>query len=244
MRKYALLAAAAGLALTGSIARADFQFQHSRNNGTNTPIASGMFAGDDVIELDVKNDGTNNTGTTLLAATVTLSENAATGKNGVFFIRTFDQDGSGNVDDNDVSNQGGTAAPNFGTYARFGNTSQWTLAGSMPDNASSDDPNGPHGKDQPNYPASGKYTDSQSMAGPITVIGGANLTTGGLNDATMKPLAFAVVPHGQEVTFDVNVAGSVGPSDTASIIDAIPEPATLGLLGLGTIGLLARRRRV
>lgn len=240
MRKYALLAAAAGLALAGNVARADFKFQHNRNNGTNTPIASGMFAGDDVVELDVQNDGTNGTGTTLLAATVTFS---STDSNGVFFIRTFDQDGSGMNNDMDVSNQNGAAAPAFGTYARFGNTSQWTLAGSMPDNASSDDPNGPHGVGQPNYPKSGMYTDGQSLAGPLTVIGGANLTTGGLNDATMKPLAFAVVPHGQEVTFDVNVAGSIGAAGTASIVDAVPEPTTLGLLGLGTIGLLARRRR-
>lgn len=242
MRKYALLAAAAAMAVSGSVAQADFIFTHNR-----TTLTSGMFSGDDVVELDVQNDGKNGTGTTLLAATVTFeSVDPTTSKvvPGQFFIRTFDQDGSGNLDDADVSNQSGNAAGSFGTYARFGNTSQWTLAGAMPDNASSDDPGGPHGMGQSNYPASGKYTDGLKMTGPLTVIGGANLTTGGLNDATSKPLAFAVVPHGQPVRFDVNVAGATGASYVGPPIDdpPIPEPASIGLLGFGLLGLMRRRR--
>ena len=141
----------------------------------------------------------------------------------------------------DVSGLGGETP--LGTYVRFGSPSQWTLAGSVPDFASSDDPDGPHGVGQNDYPSSGKYTDGQSISG-LTVIGGANLTTGGLSDTEFKPLAFAVVPHLQEVTFDVNAAGAVGPAFTGVITNPeMPEPANVGVLGLGTITLLARRRR-
>jgi len=243
MRKYALLTAVAAMAVSGSVAQADFIFTTNRTN-----ITTGMFSGDQVVELDVKNDGNNGTGTTLLAATVNFEsvdvKSGAANPNAQFFIRTFDQDGSGMNNDDDVSNQSGNAAGSFGTYARFGNTSQWVLAGSMPDNASSDDPNGPHGMGQSNYPGSGAYTDGQAIKGSMTVIGGANLTTGGLNDTTSKPLAFAVVPAGQQVRFDVNVAGSAGPSYVGPPIDdpPIPEPASIGLVGFGLLGLMRRRR--
>ena len=240
MRKYALLTAVAAMAVSGSVAQADFIFTTHRTN-----ITTGMFSGDEVVELDVQNNGNNGTGTTLLAATVTfesVDKSGALNPNAQFFIRTFDQDGSGTTDDADVSNQSGNAAGSFGSYARFGNTSQWVLAGAMPDNASSDDSGGPH--DGPGYPASGKYTDGQAMKGSMTVIGGANLTTGGLNDTTSKPLAFAVVPAGQQVRFDVNVAGAAGPSYVGPPIDdpPIPEPASIGLVGFGLLGLMRRRR--
>lgn len=65
-------------------------------------------------------------------------------------------------------------------------------------------------------------------------------------------LAVAVVPHGASVTFTGKYApnfnvGGLGTSNTApqdfNVTDVVPEPATFGLLGVGTAGLLARRRR-
>lgn len=239
MRTYSLLAATAGLALTVSVVRADFLFLTSRT------AATGMFAGDDLVELQVKNDGNNGTGTTLLAATVTFS---SIDPNGIFFVRTYDADGTGlhngspgsDPADNDMDVSGLGGETPLGTYLRFGSSSQWTLAGSNPDFASSDDGPHPLGPGEPGYPSSGKYTDGQSLSG-FTVIGGANLTSGGVSDTSFKPLAFAVVPRGQEVTFDVNVAGATGPAFTGRI--TYPEPATLGVLAVGAIGSMARRRR-
>ncbi len=49
----------------------------------------------------------------------------------------------------------------------------------------------------------------------------------------------------QFVRFDAVVAGggNIGASDISFFANVVPEPATLGLLGLGSLGLLARRRR-
>lgn len=240
MRIGTTIAAAAALAMSGAVARADFQYHTSR-----TQFLSGMFAGDDVEELDIKNDGTNGTGTKFVAATVTMEAllNGQPDPNGVFFIRTYDVDvtgthrgGSPSTDpldnDFDVSGVGGESP--LGTYVRFGPPSQWGWAGSDPDFLSSDDPGfikyfGPDGGPGVNYPPSGKYTDGMALKGPITVIGGANLNVG-LPDTTFQPLAFAVVPHGESIQF------------TVTPIPA-PEPGGTLVAVVCITGLLARRRR-
>ena len=250
MKVHVLIAAAAAFALSGVSARADFVFQHSR-----TAITSGMFAGDDLVELDVLNDGTQSTGTTLLAATVVLESFDPAGKTvpGRFFIRSYDSDGTGRHNgaspssdptdnDMDVSGIGGESP--LGTYVRFGNPAQWTF-GSHPTFLSSDDPSYVANPKDANYPASGKYSDGQALAGPLQVIGAANLTGGGLTDSTFTPLAFAVVPHLQTVRFDVNIAGLVGPAYTGPPLDdpSSPEPGSLGLLGLAGMAMAGRRSR-
>lgn len=235
MRNYALPMALVVLALSGTAARADFQFQHTRR-----AITSGMFAGDDLFEVDVMNDGHGGSGTTLLSATVTFS---STDPNGVFFIRSYDADGTGmhnggnpsaDPTDNDFDATGVGGETPLGTYVRFGPPAQWTLAGSDPDFLSSDDPGfqhyyGPQGPGL-NYPLSGKYTDGMAVKGPITVAGGANISGGGLPDTTFQPLAFAVVPANEPVDFAVQATSS-------------PEPASLGLVAIGAVAFLGRRRR-
>lgn len=253
------LAAGIVIVLCAPLGRADFLFQTTRN-----AITTGMFTGDDSVELKVMNDGQNGTGTTLLAATVTFeSYDFAKHKlaPGQFFIRAYDfgmdthfgGDPSSDPRDNDmdISGFGGEFPP--GTYARFGSTTQWTLAGSSPMIWSSDDPQftppGPGEMLPPNYPSSGNYTDGQAVAGPITVIGGANLTSGGVNDTIFRTLALAVVPHNEEVVFDLSVAGSQGPAYTGPPIadpipiPSVPEPTSLGLLGLSALMQMTRRRR-
>ena len=239
MRKYTTIAAAAALALSGAVARADFVYNTSR-----TSITSGMFAGDDVEELDIMNDGTHGTGTNLIAPTVTMQAllNGQPDPNGVFFIRTYNDDGTGihnggspstDPTDNDFDASGVGGESPLGTYVRFGPPSQWTLAGSDPEFLSSDDPGfsqyyGPQGPGL-NYPLSGKYTDGMAVKGSISITVGANLTGGGLPDTTMQPLAFAVVPHGQPVQFTVNPIPS-------------PEPAGVLIAVVGITGLLVHWR--
>lgn len=247
MKLRVLLAAVLGLTLSSVWARADFVFLHNR-----TTITSGMFAGDDVVELDVKNDGTHGTGTTLLAATVVLESFDPTGKTfpGQFFIRAYDSDGTGrhnggdpssNPTDNDMDVSGIGGESPLGTYVRFGNPTQWTF-GSHPTFVSSDDANYVGNPKDATYPASGKYSDGQALAGPLQIIGAANLTGGGITDTSAMPLAFAVVPRFQPVRFDVNIAGSVGPSYTGPAIDdPFPEPASLGLLSVAGITVAVRR---
>jgi len=239
MRKHTTIAAAAALALSGAVARGDFLYQTKRMQ-----ITSGMFAGDDVEELDIMNDASHGTGTALLGATVTMEAtlNGQPDPNGVFYIRTYDADGTGMHvggnpssdpadNDFDVSGVGGESP--LGTYVRFGPPNQWTLAGSDPEFLSSDDPgfsqyDGPQGPGL-SYPLSGKYTDGMALKGPITVNAGANLAGGGLPDTTMQPLAFAVVPHGESIQFSVIPIPS-------------PEPAGLLAAVVGITALLVRRR--
>lgn len=199
-----------------------------------------MFAGEDLFELDVQNDGHGGSGTTLLSATVTFS---STDPNGVFFIRTYDADGTGTHNggspstdprDNDFDASGLGGETSLGTNVRFGSSQQWTLAGSTPEFWSSDDPAfcppGPMCNPGANYPTNGKYTDGMAIKGPITVTGGANISNGGLPDTTFQPLAFAVVPAGEPVEFSVQATSS-------------PEPASLALVIIGAAALFPRSRR-
>jgi hypothetical protein len=227
MRKYAVLAAAAGLALTG-VAKADFIIDHTR-----VAITSGQFSGDDMVTFTVTNNGLGNTvGTSkLLAVDVTMGSTDANPK---FFIRTYDNDGSGINDDADLAGNAGTP---LGSFVRAGTTAQFTIVSSNPPLNSPDD--------QVTTKANAPYTDGQSLPG-FEMVGAANLTGGGVNVATPKTFAVAVVPTGQQV----HLSGLLGAESGDALpftADApgtnVPEPTSLGLLTLGLGGLMVRRRR-
>jgi len=226
MRKYAVLAAAAGLALTG-LAKADFIVTNTKSAGT------GIFAGDDVYTWKVQNDGTKLTaGTTkLLALDVTMSSPDG----GKFFIRTFDSTGGNESTptDADLANQGGNSPA--GSFVRAGSATGFTIVATNPNYQGPDSGNAVHNPTP--------YSDGQALDS-FQVVGSPGLTTGGVS--AVNPITFAqsVVPAGQKV----HLAGLFGaetgdPQPFTADNVAVPEPASLGLLSLGLGGLMVRRRR-
>lgn len=234
MRKLALLAAAAGLAAVGSVARADFTLTHSR-----TPITSGMFAGDDLVTLTIQQTGTGTAQTgTVISFDLTESSVAASPK---FFIRTWSIAGGGydatvtNDTNADFVDQGETetdlATPRpdrAGSSARVGDGTtafqNATLLQATPTETAT------------------TYTDGQSVP-TFDVKVGENGTTG-YAVTTPRTLALAVIPSGQDVTFHGTVSAFGGTAaDLAFSVTDTPEPASLSLLGIGAAGLLMRRRR-
>jgi len=244
MRKYALLAAAAGLAVSGSLARADFVFTTTR-----TTDATGTFAGDDRVTLTVAQTGTGTAQTgTLISFNLTESSTASSPK---FFIRTMNLSAingtSGSppawasagpntnadfADQGEQDDLGGTSRPgNPGSALRLGAGTN-TLVGSVSVLST-------------NPAESGTFADTQSV--PTFNVQAGEGGTNGINPGIGgRTLGVAVVPAGQPVTFAGIVSSFGGTAKDLQINitnPAVPEPASFSLLGIGAAGLLARRRR-
>jgi len=253
MRKLSLLAAVAGVAISGSLAQADFVLSSVR-----TPNALTLGAQSyDLVTFKVLNDGNNGTGTkmssidvALLAPTTFNSQTFA--NNGMLLGSAFGEGDVFNINSppsgsNQSAIKGAGLSSNAGAKVLLLNG---TLD-STPYNSST-------------------YTDQQLVAG----ISGTIFSTASFPPANSTAYTFAraYVPTGNPVeilapnalrAFEPNSGIFTGKNADNSVTTSqnvvasnfsngafvdpgaaqVPEPTSLAVVGIGAAGLLARRRR-
>lgn len=202
---------------------------------TNRLVGTGGNAGMDVIQFRAFNDGSGGTGTRLVAVNVTLQSPAPL----KFDIHDIDADNANDVNALGLSPTLSPNADTAGSWIRLGTT--FTATAILP-SPTSTDTDGDFAPDQaiaPEY-TSNSVTSFHVEGAHVPPSGQAGLIA---NTGSGALFAVAIVPTGTPVTVFGEVAGDTGDKVSIQATDPIPEPASLSLLGLGAMGLMARRRR-
>jgi len=263
MRKLGLIAAAAGLAVSGSVVKADFVITSNRQLNAAT-IASGPNAGSyDLVSFTVTNNGLNSTGTTLTSVEMALyaPTSIASGP----FAGTYANNGMLiGVGDGSKTGLPATTADVFASNAT--NNNSWIADNTSPFNLKGTAVGGVlllGGNPTTTAevaPNSQTFNNNDKVAGIHGFIFAPPPPTP--QDATTGVyFAQALVPHNDPVellnpvpgrTFAPNSgifspgAGSFSATNNSTspfINGVVPEPTSLALVGIGAAGLLARRRR-
>jgi len=263
-RKIGLLAAAAGAALGGSMAKADFTITSSRTVG-GVVIASGPSAGTyDIVDFTLTGTGTSNSvaGSNLITAGLYDASgmligvgSGAKGSLATTSADIFETNFPTNTNESWIADNTSPFTLSSTTSDSNSGHGSVLLIGNTPSSSAGVDPQG-----------STVFVNNELVAG----VYGTIFNSGGGAQATPILFAQAVVPTGSTV-FLLNPSGTKGaavpntgrqfaPSsgeispgggftnaasnDLASPFqDPVPEPGSLGLLGIGAAGLIARRRR-
>jgi hypothetical protein len=225
------LAAAALMAIGAGSANADIVVQSTKTT---------VGANDVYIFKALNNASTGST--KVLAINITLTSNQP------IKFENADIDGDGELDANVNGLQGGafgvTASPLPatlpGSYIRLGTTTAWKLAANTPDAYTDLDADGSPDPDPdgagPKLGAAGRqqyYANTKTFRVEGFVQGGV---TANVNAAQF---AGVIVPAGATVS----ISGTLADENGVLFPAAVPEPASLGLLGLGALGLLRRNRK-
>jgi len=259
MRQLGLLAAAAGLALSGSVVKADFVISSSRTAG---PTIGGQAT--DIVDFTVTNTNTGGTGSTINSIDIAMSS-----PNGLYVgARTVSSvlrpdvffGNSGSANDSWIGDELGLTPGGTPQQPALGNTGNLTSTSGGNVLALGGNPTTTAGTATSSVVATANEL-FQAIAGTIFSTSGA--------DASPLWFARAVVPTGQPVTL-YNPGGTISSTQANSsrsfeplsgtfsplsgsfaatnnfstpYTSAVPEPASLGLVGIGAAGLFARRRR-